>query len=156
MLDTGVRSAECLGLRIADIDLDNLIQVMGKGSRERKVPISLELRKRLYPWIRGLPAGSVYLLPNRSADPVEYCNASHDLNEIGHVLGLRLHFHLLRHTFATNYIRQGGDPARLQRILGHSSIETTMKYVHLQTSDLQQVHQQFSILARSAGSISGS
>jgi len=51
---------------------------------------------------------------------------------------------------ATNYIRQGGDPARLQRILGHSSITTTMKYVHLQTEDLQKVHHQFSTLARSA------
>ena len=42
----------------------------------------------------------------------------------------------LRHTMATNYIRKGGDAVRLQRILGHGSITTTMKYVHLQTEDL--------------------
>jgi site-specific recombinase XerD len=150
ILDTGLRSAECLDLRTEDVDLDHqLIQVMGKGSRERTVPISLEMRRRLYPWMRALPTGSVYLLPNRNAGPVDYCNALHDLYEIGEDLGLKLRFHLLRHTFATNYIRQGGDLARLQRILGHSSITTTMKYVHLQTEDLQRDHEKYSILSRS-------
>jgi integrase/recombinase XerD len=61
-------------------------------------------------------------------------------------VGIKLHFHL-RHTFATSYIRNGGDVVRLQRILRHASITTTMRYVHLQTGDLQKDHQQFSVLA---------
>lgn len=151
VLDTGLRSAECLNLRIVDVDLDNLlIDVMGKGSRERKVPFSIELRKILYLWIRKLPANGTYLLPSRDGSAVGYSNASHDLYRIGDELGIKLHFHLLRHTMATNYIRNGGDVARLQRILGHSSIMTTMRYVHLQTADLQNVHQKHSILARAA------
>src|SRR6266850_2507003 len=57
-------------------------------------------------------------------------------------LGLpRSGFHLLRHTFATQYLRAGGDVVRLSIILGHSEITTTMKYLHLLTEDLQRPHQ---------------
>jgi integrase/recombinase XerD len=48
-----------------------------------------------------------------------------------------IRFHLLRHTFATEYIRTGGSIAMLPKILGHSSISTTMIYEHLQTDDLR-------------------
>lgn len=54
----------------------------------------------------------------------------------------------MRHTFATEYLKRGGSVAYLQRILGHSSITTTMAYVHLQTADLQSVHERMSILGR--------
>ena len=148
ILDTGVRSAECLRLALKDVDMDSmLIQVMGKGSRERKVPFSLELRKRLFRWIRSLPADSSYLLPTRDGSAVGYDNACHDLYRVGEALGIRLHFHLLRHTMATNYIRNGGEVARLQRILGHSSITTTLRYVHLQTDDLKCGHEKYSVLS---------
>jgi site-specific recombinase XerD len=57
-------------------------------------------------------------------------------------------FHLLRHTFATQYLKNGGDVVRLSIILGHSEISTTMKYLHLLTEDLQRPHQSLSILNR--------
>jgi integrase/recombinase XerD len=64
------------------------------------------------------------------------------------ISGVRFSFHTLRHTFAVNYIRNGGDMFRLQRVLGHSTLEMTRKYVNLQTSDLQAVHERLSLLAR--------
>ena len=57
-------------------------------------------------------------------------------------------FHRLRHTFATSYLQNGGDVVRLSRVLGHSQITTTMRYLHLVTTDLQKPHQQLSILNR--------
>ena len=57
-------------------------------------------------------------------------------------------FHLLRHTFATSYLRNGGDVVRLSIILGHTEVSTTMKYLHLLTEDLQRPHQGLSILNR--------
>jgi len=48
--------------------------------------------------------------------------------------------HTLRHTFATYYVRSGGGEFRLQRMLGHSTLEMTRRYVNLQTEDLQAVH----------------
>ena len=57
-------------------------------------------------------------------------------------------FHLLRHTFATQYLKNGGDVVRLSIVLGHSEISTTMKYLHLLTEDLQKPYQSLSILNR--------
>jgi integrase/recombinase XerD len=57
-------------------------------------------------------------------------------------------WHRLRHTFATNYLRQGGDIVRLSMVLGHTKIATTQRYLHLLTEDLSASHQKVSILNR--------
>ena len=54
-------------------------------------------------------------------------------------------WHRLRHTFATNYLRQGGDIVRLSMVLGHTQITTTQRYLHLLTEDLSASHQKVSI-----------
>jgi site-specific recombinase XerD len=59
-----------------------------------------------------------------------------------------LRLHRLRHTFATNYLRQGGDIVRLSMVLGHTQITTTQRYLHLLTEDLSASHQKVSILNR--------
>jgi integrase/recombinase XerD len=64
-------------------------------------------------------------------------------------LGLSMFgWHRLRHTFATNYLRQGGDIVRLSMVLGHTQITTTQRYLHLLTEDLSASHQKISILNR--------
>ena len=56
---------------------------------------------------------------------------------------------LFRHTYATNYLRNGGDPASLQRILGHSDISTTIRnYAHYVTKDLAEAHDKYSVMSR--------
>ena len=62
--------------------------------------------------------------------------------------GLRIEEALTRHTFATNYLRQGGDIVRLSMVLGHTQITTTQRYLHLLTEDLSASHQKVSILNR--------
>jgi integrase/recombinase XerD len=63
-------------------------------------------------------------------------------------LGLkRVGFHRLRHTFATEYLRRGGDVVRLSRTLGHTQITTTMRYLHLLTEDLTLEHAKVSVLS---------
>ena len=59
-------------------------------------------------------------------------------------------WHRLRHTFATNYLRHGGDIVRLSMVLGHTQITTTQRYLHLLTEDLSASHQKVSILNRLA------
>ena len=56
--------------------------------------------------------------------------------------------HRLRHTFATQYLRNGGEVVRLSIILGHSDVSTTMKYLQLLTEDVQRPHQALSMLGR--------
>ncbi len=67
---------------------------------------------------------------------------------LGATEGVRFSFHTLRHTFAVNYIRNGGDVFRLQRILGHATLDMTRRYVNLQTGDLQAVHDRLSLLSK--------
>jgi len=57
-------------------------------------------------------------------------------------------WHRLRHTFATNYLRHGGDIVRLSMVLGHTQITTRQRYLHLLTEDLSASHQRVSILNR--------
>jgi len=58
------------------------------------------------------------------------------LHRLGKRVGFRVHAHKFRHTFATTYLRTGGDIERLRKILGHSTYAMVMRYVHLDASDL--------------------
>ena len=152
LMDTGCRVDEALSLHVPDIDLDNvLLQVRGKGQKERIVPFSLVLRRVLFLWLkqRKDPLRSELVFPTRTGSKLSRRNATRAHYDLLARLGLpKCGFHRLRHTFATNYLRNGGDVVRLSRVLGHSQITTTMRYLHLQTEDLQKSHQQISMLER--------
>jgi site-specific recombinase XerD len=92
---------------------------------------------------------SELMFPTRDGGKWEQRNALRSHYCLLKRLGLpRSGFHLLRHTFATQYLRNGGDVVRLSIVLGHSEVSTTMKYLHLLTEDLQRPHQGLSILNR--------
>jgi integrase/recombinase XerD len=148
LLDTGVRANEALSLRRSDVDLDNLlIRVKGKGQKDRVVPMSFELRRILYRWTTKHTFDLVF--PTARGTKQGQRNALRDFQLMGRALGIsgvRFSFHTMRHTFAVNYIRNGGDVFRLQRVLGHATLEMTRRYVNLQTEDLKAVHDRLSLL----------
>ena len=153
ILDTGCRINELLTVRSSDFDFPNLLaKVTGKGRKERKVPFSTELRKVLFRFEQiktraGVTSGLMF--PARDGSRWEQRNARRSYYYFLCSLGLpQSGFHLLRHTFATQYLRNGGDVVRLSIILGHTEVSTTMKYLHLLTEDLQRPHQGLSILNR--------
>jgi integrase/recombinase XerD len=151
ILDTGLRINEALNVQKDDVDFDNLlISVrMGKGRKQRIVPFSLQLRKFLFKFVssRSHP-NSPYVFTTNVGTVVSQRNASRDLKKLGRNVGIpRVRFHLLRHHFATTYLRTGGSVALLRKILGHSSILTTQIYEHCQTEDLTAVHHSHSALA---------
>jgi integrase/recombinase XerD len=153
ILDVGLRISETLNLRLIDIDNDNLIlKVFGKGQKERLVPFSPELRKRLYRFEQLKSKKGIrsdLLFPGSRGTRWEKRNSSTSLYLLQQKLGLpTFGWHRLRHTFATNYLRQGGDIVRLSMVLGHSQITTTQRYLHLLTEDLSASHQKVSILNR--------
>jgi integrase/recombinase XerD len=149
LLDTGIRIEEALSLKGECVDLENLlITVYGKGQKERVIPMSFELRKVLHRWLLGHQFPLVF--PTRQGAHMTQRNVLRDFKVVAKRLGIsnvRVSFHTLRHTFAVNYIRDGGDVFRLQRILGHSTLEMTRRYVNLQTEDLSAVHNRLSPLA---------
>jgi integrase/recombinase XerD len=153
ILDTGLRISEALHLRSEDIDCDNLIlKVFGKGGKERLVPFSPELRRRIYRYQQlrtKKNIKSAYLFAGFEGTRWEKRNSTTSLYLLQHKLGLRrFGWHRLRHTFATSYLRHGGDIVRLSMVLGHTQITTTQRYLHLVPGDLSAHHQRISILNR--------
>jgi integrase/recombinase XerD len=126
--------------------------VEGKGRKERVVPFSFELRRTLFRWTQLMAKHewrSRFLFPTSSGTRVHQRNALRAHYRLLARVGVpKSGFHRLRHTFATNYLKHGGDVVRLSRVLGHSRISTTMRYLHLQTTDLQRPHQELSMLNR--------
>jgi site-specific recombinase XerD len=147
LLDTGVRLSEAAGLRIRDLDLvEGRCRVMGKGSRERLVPIGRKTRQALRRIVarRGPTASHEPLFVGPDGRPL----APHAIQQLFRrlsrraTLGVRCSPHVLRHTFARAFLQNGGDVFSLQRILGHSprSLQVTRRYVDLLDDDLRAVH----------------
>ena len=154
LLDTGLRISEALNLAKSDIDLDNLvIRALGKGNKQRLVPFSLELRRRLWLYLKGVSGPLAF--PTRSGLKVTVRNFQRDsklLGEAVHITGIRMSPHTCRHTFAYEYLRRGGNLEYLRRILGHSSILTTQKHLRsLGVADLQAAHEGLSPLTAERG-----
>ena len=153
VLDTGLRISELLSLKRSDVDFDNLLlKVFGKGRKERLLPFSPELRKRFFRFEKLRTRKAVLnelVFAGFGGARWEKRNSTTSLYLLQDKLGLtRFGWHRLRHTFATNYLRQGGDIVRLSMVLGHSQITTTQRYLHLLTEDLSASHQKVSILNR--------
>ena len=150
-LDTGMRIQELLNLRRADADFDNLLfRVHGKGNKQRLVPMSIELRKLLFRYLSQHQFDRVFATA-RGTSPTQR-NLSRDFKLFCSrlaITGVRVSFHTLRHTFAVEYLKAGGNVLYLQRILGHTSLEMTNRYCRsLGIEDLKAVHSGLSLLSR--------
>jgi integrase/recombinase XerD len=152
LLDTGCRISEALGLRVRDIDFENMLVTLdGKGRKQRVVPFSFELRKAMFRYVTEFKRKLDSLLfANRSETKLGRRNALRDVK----LLCKRMAFdppartlHAFRHTFAVNYLRRGGSVFHLQKVLGHSTLEMTRRYANLMTEDLQAVHERVSLLS---------
>jgi integrase/recombinase XerD len=149
LLDTGARITEALTLQVNDIDFDNmLLKLDGKGRKERLVPFSPELRRLLFRYVKDFGPVST-LLSTKDGRRLDRHVMARDVRILCRRLEIqppkRL-LHACRHTFATKFIRQTKDVVTLQRILGHSSVTQTMRYLHLDTDDLRRARSTFSIL----------
>jgi integrase/recombinase XerD len=147
LLDTGVRLGELIRLDLVDLQLRELtIRVRsGKGDKERHVFMGRSLSRALRTWIeaRGAFSQNGPLFMTRRGERLDRRNVQRILERLAARTGFegtRVSPHLLRHTFATHYIMNGGDPFSLQRILGHSDIKTTMIYVNIAGPGLREAH----------------
>jgi site-specific recombinase XerD len=153
LLDTGCRISEALGLRVCDVDMENLLlTVDGKGRKQRIVPFSFALRKALHRFITEFNRKPDSLLfATRDDTQVDRIAALHGIQLLCKRLGFdppERTLHAFRHSFAVNYLRRGGSVFHLQKVLGHSSLEMTRRYANLVTADLQAVHERVSLLSR--------
>lgn len=154
LIDTGMRIDEALGSLTSNIDFEqSVVTIRGKGGKIRSIPISYEMRKRLWNWLKKRGDNPCqYLFPTATFNRMEYHNFRRDLSVICKKIGLedvRIHPHAFRHYFAVNFLRRGGDLYRLSKILGHTSITTTQIYLRTMSIEvIGEAHQQFSPLSR--------
>ena len=150
LLDTGLRISEVVSIKEQDIDWNrNSIRVMGKGSKERVVPFGRTVKRALLAYLkrRGHIVGNDHIFVSELGDPLWREPVRRNIRKYGAragLTGVRCSPHTFRHTFACNWIRNGGDVFSLQRILGHSTMHTVRLYVNLADSDLEAAHLKWS------------
>lgn len=142
LLGTGMRLGELCALELEDVEDDGEAMFLkirrGKGAKFRRVPVSHRLRRELLRYVNRMrpdsPSANLLLL--RDGLPVDIECVSDFFQRTRRRIGLRVHAHRFRHTFATEYLRNGGEIERLRRILGHTTYVMVMRYVHLDKGDL--------------------
>jgi site-specific recombinase XerD len=142
-LDTGLRLSELAGLRLTDLRSDGSLKVMGKGARERIVPVGSAARQALVRYLRQReadPSGPIFR--SGRGGPLGARGIQQLFRRLKVRAGLpgRCSPHTLRHTFARAYLMNGGDAFSLQRILGHATLDMVMRYVALADTDLALRH----------------
>jgi len=138
MLDTELRVSELCGLRFEDTHIEEgYLKVMGKGLKERVVPIGALAQKMLWRYVihfrpKPVVEADNYLFLTLDSNPLRPNAIKLLLKRWGKKAGVpRLHAHLCRHTYATNFLNYNcGDVFRLQQILGHTTLEMVRRYVH--------------------------
>jgi integrase/recombinase XerD len=166
LLDCGLRVSELVGLELDDIRLsEGMLKIRNaKGGRERYVPVGSVAQKALWKYIhtsRPEPISKHVngLLLNAKGQPLTRNGVQQMLRRYGRRAGItatRCSPHTCRHTFAKNYLLNGGDIFSLQQILGHRSLASVRLYLSLFAQDIKKQHQIFSPvdnLARSSGNI---
>ncbi|MBN2839639.1 MAG: tyrosine-type recombinase/integrase, partial [Coriobacteriia bacterium] len=146
---TGIRVSELVGLDLGDLDLaQGLITVMGKGSRERTVPMHPVAILRLRAYLEqargrlGKQRDDRAVFLNRLGGRLTDGGVRRLLDRHLSTLGAEaaLTPHALRHTFATHLLEGGADLRTVQELLGHVALSTTQIYTHLSTKHLRDVH----------------
>lgn len=146
---SGLRVSEVAGLTLDRVDLDRgRVAVMGKGAKEREVPLSDPSREALRAWIR---AGRPWLVPetpttalflNRRSTQIGVRDIRRLVGRYGDasLTGRRVTPHTLRHSFATHLLEGGADIRAVQELLGHASVATTQRYTHVTRSRLFEAY----------------
>ena len=141
LLGTGMRVGELAALTVEDFEDDDAAFLKirkGKGAKFRRVPVSERLRREIVRYLnRERPDSKERgLLLIADGRPIGVMTVEYLFRRVCRKVGFRVHAHRFRHTFATEYLRNGGDIERLRRILGHSSYVMVMRYLHLDKGDL--------------------
>jgi integrase/recombinase XerD len=150
---TGCRASEVAGLRPADVDLTaGLARCIGKGNKERRVPLGSRARAALEAYLRhDRPAlvarrpDTIAFFVTRSGRPLSRIDVWSIVKRSARAAGLptAISPHTLRHSFATHLLAGGADLRAVQEMLGHASIATTQVYTRVELSRLRQVHARF-------------
>jgi integrase/recombinase XerD len=146
---TGLRVSELVNLRHTQVNTtQGVIRILGKGNRERLIPLGEEAMR----WLKDFASGSRgeillerqtdYLFPTRRGDRMTRQAFWHIIKRYARKAGItkELSPHTLRHAFATHLLNHGADLRVVQMLLGHSDLSTTQIYTHVARERLKELH----------------
>ena len=141
---SGLRVSEVCGLRWANLDFEQgLVSVLGKGSKQRIVPVGSHACHALQDWQRMMAgrAGD-FVFPGRAGKQISARAIQLRIKQLAARQGVykRIYPHLLRHSFASHMLESSGDLRGVQELLGHADIATTQIYTHLDFQHLATVY----------------
>jgi len=150
MYATGLRVSELTRLELSNVSLNQgVVRVLGKGGKERLVPIGEEARRWLRDWLeegrpallRGAPATEVFVTARRAG--LSRQAFWHRVKRYATCAGIPqpVSPHGLRHSFATHLLNHGADLRVVQLLLGHSDLSTTQIYTHVAREGLKRLHE---------------
>ena len=142
----GLRISEALSLKRGDVPLGESLTVLGKGRKERMVPVLPVLRDAIGAYAAKIPfagAPSTALFLSRRGRPMSPREAQGLMQNLRGRLGLteRATPHALRHSFATHLLAGGGDLRSVQELLGHASLSTTQTYTEIDMRRLMETYE---------------
>lgn len=142
----GLRISEALSLKRGDVPLADTLTILGKGRKERVVPVLPLLREAIGDYASKIPftaAPSAPLFLSRRGKPMSAREAQGLMQKLRGRLGLteRATPHALRHSFATHLLQGGGDLRSVQELLGHASLSTTQTYTAIDMRQLMETYQ---------------
>lgn len=149
---TGLRVSEAVGLKMNQVNLEGgFLTVIGKGSKERAVPVGSLARTRLLRYLeetrpvllRGRSSAALFV--SRNGTSLSVRNFQVRLKRLALAAGIpgKVTPHVLRHAFATHLVEGGADLRAVQMMLGHADIGTTQIYTHVARDRLREVHKKF-------------
>ncbi|MCE9673890.1 tyrosine recombinase XerC [Myxococcus stipitatus] len=148
----GLRISELCALDLLDVDRrGRIVRVMGKGSKERLVPVNAQAIRALEAWLarrgellaepRPAQAPDALFLNARGGRLTDRSIRRHlDAHVLKCALARKVSPHALRHSFATHLLGGGADIRSIQELLGHASLSTTQRYTHVTWEQLQEVY----------------
>jgi len=145
LYSSGIRVGELVGLNLNQLDLDlGIVKVMGKGRKERIVPVGSKAIEALKAYLekRGILDGKDPLFLNSRGGRLTARSVGRLIKKYTKRSGIfrRISPHTLRHSFATHLLDAGADIREIQEMLGHASLSTTQRYIHLSPGKLMEVY----------------
>src|SRR3972149_176355 len=142
---SGLRVSELVGLNSNQLDSDlGIVRVMGKGRKERIVPVGVKAIDALKAYLegRGVLTGDDPIFINPSGGRLTARSVGRLIKKYTRHSGIfrKVSPHSLRHTFATHLLDAGADIREIQEMLGHSSLSTTQRYTHVSMGKLMEVY----------------
>jgi integrase/recombinase XerD len=150
LYSSGLRVSELVSIKLGDINFDaGFIRVLGKGSKERVVPVNARAVEKIKRYVRDERPGilkkrqSQYLFVTARGKQMSRQRFWQTMKAAGRHLGIDISPHMMRHSFATHLLEGGADLRSVQKMLGHSDISTTQIYTKVTTDRIKKVFKKY-------------